>query len=206
MSVFGGSDRAQSATLSGRSHESDPLQSQHAHAHYLAFSSRSDSRLDTALVWAPNGFSIEELNSLSGLKQLRPHDAISDLRPCRVGLEGFGRVEDIAPEVVGPSRTWRSFTPFAPTRHKQANESLADFLTAEVARELRYRRIQAPAKVEMVKGDWLSFRRHRPSGRDTLSTARRAYGLRLDFAEPISGPIVIGGLSHFGLGLFVPEQ
>ena len=35
--------------------------------------------------------------------------------------------------------------------------------------------------------------------------SRASAFLRVEFAEPVSGPLALGHLSHFGLGLFVPE-
>ena len=32
-----------------------------------------------------------------------------------------------------------------------------------------------------------------------------AYNVRLEFEEPVSGPITLGYSSHYGLGMFVPD-
>jgi len=40
---------------------------------------------------------------------------------------------------------------------------------------------------------------------DTYRAERAAF-LRVTFDEPLAGPIALGHLSHFGLGLFVPER
>jgi CRISPR-associated protein Csb2 len=40
-----------------------------------------------------------------------------------------------------------------------------------------------------------------------LDTARRLAGaFRLTFRQPVRGPIALGYSSHFGLGLFLPED
>jgi hypothetical protein len=31
-------------------------------------------------------------------------------------------------------------------------------------------------------------------------------GVRLEFAEPVPGPLLLGQLSHFGHGIFTPEE
>ena len=43
--------------------------------------------------------------------------------------------------------------------------------------------------------------RSSPQGRASKPSAI----LRLRFSEPVSGPLALGHLSHFGLGLFMPE-
>ena len=40
---------------------------------------------------------------------------------------------------------------------------------------------------------------------ERLRDARPGVGLRLEFAEPVGGPMLLGQLSHFGFGVFVPE-
>jgi hypothetical protein len=41
---------------------------------------------------------------------------------------------------------------------------------------------------------------------DDVSRAERAAFLRIIFGEAVVGPVALGHLSHFGLGLFVPER
>lgn len=207
MSAFGRRSAGKSATLAGKDHASEPLRSQHQHAHYLAFNPDSGPLLRNVVVWAPGGFSDEELEALTRLsgREIRPGGPVSGFRGCRLGLEGFGDIDQVAPELARPSTTWTSFTPFAPTRHSRQKDPLR-FLLAEVTRELGFRGLPTPVEVSLARGDWLSYRRHRPSGRDTIGQARRAFGLSLTFAEPVSGPIVLGDLSHFGLGLFLPRD
>jgi CRISPR-associated protein Csb2 len=207
MSAFGRASGRRSATLAGKDQSSTPLGTQHAHAHYFAFAADSGPLLTTVVIWAPTGFSEEELVSLTRLsgREVRPGRAIVDFHGCRLALEGYGAIADLAPELAVPSREWISFTPFAPTRHTRSTDQDA-FLAAEVQRELEFRLLPPPIKVRRAPGDWLTYRRHRPSGRDTLGQARRAFGLVLEFAEPMPGPIALGDLSHFGLGLFVPKR
>jgi len=42
--------------------------------------------------------------------------------------------------------------------------------------------------------------------RQRRGDARRAVGVEVVFAEPVPGPLSLGALSHFGLGLFVPRE
>lgn len=224
MSRFGDLyDGAASPILAGKRPDGTRREDQHQHAHYLALSSNDDHAaglLDTLVVWAPGGFGQEEIRALEALSGslLKRGEYLSDFRPCRLGLEAIGAIADVAPELCkaenasggrAPSRTWESFTPFAPARHGRRNQDWWEWLLAEVNRELAYRRLPhaevEPLEAHRVPGltrGWLDFRRHRVKER--LRHARRATGVRLRFDEPQTGPISLGALSHFGLGLFLP--
>lgn len=205
MSRFGHqNDNRVSLTLAGKGADGEPLAG-HRHAHYLAIDTDGDRLLDTAIVWAPDGFERAELDAFATLSQLRGHGHIADFRECRLGLEAVGSINDVAPELVGPSRAWMSSTPFAPARHGRRNTPWDEHLASQIRTELGYRNLQDAEGIEVLRGDWLDYRRYRPS-KQRLQDARRASGLKLTFTEPISGPIVLGALSHFGLGVFQPTQ
>ena len=78
-----------------------------------------------------------------------------------------------------------------------------------IKKECTYRGLPEPISVEPFAGDrnWNAYRTHRQTGSSRgLRNARPAYGLRLEFSEPICGPVSLGALSHFGLGLFEPVR
>ena len=58
---------------------------------------------------------------------------------------------------------------------------------------------------------WLDFRTIRPRGKkdeDKKYGSRGdspAMGYRIEFADPVRGPIALGYGAHFGLGAFYPE-
>jgi CRISPR-associated protein Csb2 len=198
-----------SPTLSGKDGDGAPLRSQHRHAHYLAMDEDDDGLLDTLFLWVPgaDGLSDRELAALARVRRLTGYGHVKDFRACRLGLEAFGTVDQVAPRTWRGGRTWTSHTPFAPpsARHRKRNETWEDFATKELRRELRLRDL--PTDVEIVhlrRLPWLKYRRHRPTGKMTLADAPRASGFRLRFSEKVEGPISLGELSHFGLGLFVP--
>jgi CRISPR-associated protein Csb2 len=41
---------------------------------------------------------------------------------------------------------------------------------------------------------------------ENMSKSRPGLGLRLEFPEPVDGPLLLGQLSHFGYGIFVPDE
>jgi CRISPR-associated protein Csb2 len=127
-------------------------------------------------------------------------------------ISGIGAVEQVAPELVGPAQTWRAVTPFTPSRYPKKNrDEWHSFVVNEIQRELQLRDHGPAAEVEFLDGPWTAFVRHRPSAR--LRGDKRqgqahlpAEFLRLRFTQPFHGPLTLGWLSHFGLGLFIPES
>jgi CRISPR-associated protein Csb2 len=108
-----------------------------------------------------------------------------------------------------PSRHWFSSTPYLPVRHRK-RESFEEFILTDVARECQHRGMPAPESVEVLDAadralpaELVQFRRRR--NHEPLQRNRHAHYVRLRFEEPVSGPIFLGQLSHFGFGLFLPE-
>lgn len=194
-----------SATLSGKEPDGDP-RTGHRHAHYLGLDEDSDGLLDTLVLWAPEGLDDRELTAATRLRELWASGHVKDFRRCQLGLEAVGAVDEVAPMLAGPSRMWQSHTPFSPPRHAKRKQDWHAHIAQQVREELGRRRFDEPQEVEVLTGrPWLAFRRHRPPPKERLRHARRAVGVRLTFADEIAGPIVIGALSHFGLGVFVPQ-
>jgi CRISPR-associated protein Csb2 len=193
-----------SALLAGKDTAGTPLVG-HGHAHYLALDQDNDRLVDHLVIWVPAGLGPGELRAVDQL-HTRPLIAAAarDLRPVRMALEAVGRITEVASDLVGPSRRWVSHTPFAPPRHRKKRQTWEAFLDAEVRRELRLRGLPEPIAITHVPHDWLAFRRHRL--RERLEDARRASGLELLFNVPVPGPLALGALSHYGLGLFLPIE
>lgn len=195
---------AVSAVLSGKDGNGRPLRGKHDHAHYLPVADNS-GRLTAMVVWAPRGLDEEEVIAVGRCRRLRVGAGrnVRGLsgRELHLGVEATGRIEEVAPELVGPAATWVSATPYVMARHHKG--VTATQLRTDVEEELARRDICPPASVELLAGDWSSFRRHRLD--EGLSDRRRAFGLRLCFDTAVRGPLALGRLSHFGLGLFLPE-
>jgi CRISPR-associated protein Csb2 len=205
MSAFGRAhDRAASPLLAGKSADGSPLADGHRHAHYLSFAADGGRRVDTVVIWAPAGFTDDELEVMTRQYVLRTRPGLGSLGGQVLAPQVWGPVTDVAPEIVGPARVWRSATPMMPERHRTKREPFDQHLASEVRRQCTYRGLPAPVSVEMTGGSWLRFRRHRIS--EPLERARRAHGLRIRFADAVDGPIALGAMSHFGLGLFVPMR
>lgn len=197
MSLYG---TPPSVTLAGKDAQGTPLRG-HRHAHYLAIDEDDDRLVDHLVVWAPAGLGPQEIAALARLSELRGRGYLADFRPARLGLEAIGSIAVAAPTLVGPATRWTTQTPFVPPRHAKRRQSWEDHIAVQVGEELGRRGLPDPATVRLLSGAWLSFRRHRIDER--LADARRAAGVEVVFPEPVQGPIALGSLGHFGLGLFV---
>ena len=203
MSNFGRANNgAVSQVLSGKLPDGARLRGRHEHAHYLAFSSGGDNSrlLDSMVVWAPAGLDPDELAAIAVPHRLFAGPHVQGVNGRRLGVEAWGTIGDVAPELIGASTVWGTATPFAPTRYGRG--SFESLVIDNVTRELANRDLPAPCEVRIVTGDWIAFRRYRL--REVLDDARRAFGVEIEFDQPVEGPIVLGQLSHFGLGIFRP--
>ena len=209
LGAYGGAERRPAPpVLSGKAGDGGKGLDQHGHVHWLAFGERGDPLLSTVVAWAPDGFDEEILDAITSISALY-RSGISDVHHSRLGLEGWGSASEIIPELVGPARMWESYTPFAPSRHPR-RVGFEEHVVASVLAELSWRGLPAADVEVLPSGDdrssqWHRFRTHRPS-RERMSDTRRARGVRLRFGQPVAGPVALGALSHFGLGLFMPVR
>lgn len=190
----------------------------HTHAHWIPIGDRGESAgsVQYLLVYAPLGLEPKEIGAILGLRGLSGRRGGEDGYEVRgfpeqhLLFQAAGQVEDVAPELCARPRAlcWRSVTPYLPVRHRHPKrETVEEFLAADVAAELGNRGLPAPISLTIADptaGLAIRFRRYRMA-RERLRDARPGVGLRLQFAEPVGGPLLLGQLSHFGFGVFEPE-
>lgn len=194
-----------SALLEGKQDE-ERLVDNHRHAHWLCIPADNNRLIGTVVAYAEERFGPREVAALSAIRELTPSRQL-DLPSLAVAVEALGSPSEAAPEVVSEHGTtrWRSVTPFAPNLHRKRGQSPEGFLESAVARELAWRGLPAlEITPELIPGDWLAYRRHRVT--EKLRDARPARGLRVVLREPVPGPLTLGALTHFGLGLFAPDS
>jgi CRISPR-associated protein Csb2 len=190
----------------------------HRHAHWLPISEGigADACVHAVVVYAPAGMSADDVAALVRISKVtgrlghangHGYD-VPGLPKVNLLLQAAGTIEQAAPELCGPARRWQSLTPYLPVRHRK-REQLPDYLSNDVATELRYRHLPS-ATVSLVDPDarlpdrWaLGFRRYRLT--EHMGRSRPGLGLRLEFAEEVDRPTLLGQLSHFGYGIFQPE-
>lgn len=175
----------------------------HAHAHYLALPDAQGRRVDYVAVWAREGFGPGEVASLAGLWDLKANWL---REPLPIALTGLGHPHTMRfPQLLGPARRWRSVTPFGLPRHpKKRAGGVVEGPVDQIRRELARRGYPPPERIQLVRGSWLEYRRTRV--RVSRLEAKHVVGADIVFPERICGPLAIGALSHFGLGLFTPSK
>ncbi|MDE0234038.1 MAG: type I-U CRISPR-associated protein Csb2 [bacterium] len=198
-----------SETLSGKRPTGEPRLGKHEHAHYICLPDRSrtgaSAPIDSLVVWAPRQLDGGEFAALAQIERLRAGHAASGVPDVAVAVAGFGDVGEVAPEIVGPADVWVSCTPFAPGRHSSKRIPWSDHIAAEIERELvAYRDYPSPVSVKVLDDDVRRYRRYRLPPKERRADSRRAAMVEIQFDRLVDGPIALGSLSHYGLGLFLP--
>lgn len=191
----------------------------HQHAHWIPLPDHTGV-IRSVIVWAPAHFTSAEVARLADLTSRQPLNGRAYRNNGATGIRGFpetrlllqavGPIEQVAPELCGPARRWRSLTPYLPVRHRK-RRTIHDHLTADIHQELQYRNHHPDVTVyptdpsEQPSDHWShTFRRYRTQ--ENLRNARPGRAVHLESTHQINGPLTLGALSHFGFGLFTPEQ
>ncbi len=194
------------AVLTGKNDDDRPLQG-HRHAFFLPQANQR-GEIDHILVHARDGFDAPALHALRSLRVLYGLTS----HPVHTTMIALGRAEALEhpPLPLRAAPHWESITPFIPPRcPKEVRGQLVDTHEAQLRRlcslvlgvepiaihpftpeEARERRLHA-------------FRRERSRGGPVPGRAA-SLGFRLEFADPVRGPIALGYGAHFGLGQFTP--
>lgn len=203
----------------------DGAASGHQHAHWIpiAESDRRGAVVRSLVLWVPRKLypsevaAMIELRTMSGRRGRRAAGGayeVAGFPEVQMLFQAAGTIDQVAPELAGPALRWRSLTPYLPVRHRKA-ETLQDYLTGDIKAELTYRDqfkgVPAPVVTATatepdspLPDRWSrEFRRYRLNER--LNKSRPGLGLRLELPEEVRGPLLLGQLSHFGYGIFVPE-
>ncbi len=199
----------------------------HGHAFILPEANGRHGRLTHFTVYAETGFREEARRALHRLTKVWGHGD-HDVQTVLIGVgtpESFAGWDLDAGEcpLLVASTVWVSRTPFVPTRHPKATRRGEPKLDDrglqigspehDVRRLLRElgRDLPEPVRVERIAGThlggkavrWSAFRSRRNEG-EGRRVGGVAYGFRIEFPRPVSGPIAVGYGAHFGLGVFVP--
>lgn len=219
-----------SAIFTGCDEQGRPLEG-HAHAYILSESNQAlghgkGGEITHLTIYAPAGFGHREISTLEALREVRGDGIEADLVLLGMGQPGdFGGNDTGKGEsaLLAESRYWKSRTPFISTRHPKATRAGVPKLDStglqigspehELLRLIGLAGLPEPEAVKPVyftdlageRTSWSSFRRARNQG-----GGRRAgsvgYGFRIEFPEPVQGPVALGYGAHFGMGTFSGEQ
>lgn len=197
-----------SKLLAGKSDDETGKREGHDHPYYLPFDSRADGKIDRIDVWFPKGCTHEEYRSVSSVDALVNSHVLESPLP----LTFWGNV------LQSTTTAWRSTTPIVLDRFPRTRGGSAARTADAPVEQLRVmveRRYGVAADIEL----WAPGSHVRRSGGvgpriDAFRQRRRGkderlppvVGATLHFAQPVSGPVVLGRMAHFGLGQFEPLE
>ena len=205
--------------FTGRDTAGQPLTG-HRHAHIFCEPDSSGRLIKEVSIYAPNAFDYQArraLEKLRGIWGRGGHD-------IKAVLSYTGSLEDaqtLSP-IFGVCDEWISLTPFVPTRHPKTfrdgrpkvdddglqigspEHDLHRLLSCHGFPTPTFTKQVERYQIANTRISWLQFLQHRKHGGGRRSKTKFGTGFRIQFAEPIRGPVALGYGAHFGLGLFVP--
>ena len=192
----------------------------HQHVFVLPEDFDHDGLLDHVLIYAQEPFPEGVIAALERIRTLvTPDWWPGPKRRWRVSLEDLWRVPRVGeapapmPEdhLIGPARIFVSITPYLHPWH--AKHGGAKFGPVEqIRKELKLRGLPEPVAITPLAAAHVAgqpvpahkFRRLRYGKRQNIP-GRWGSFWRLEFAEPVYGPIALGANCHFGMGLFAAD-
>lgn len=222
MSKYGQNNNGEiSSTFSGKDGEGKPLKNlknckNHKHAFYLPTYETQNDEIDHLTIIALKEFNKSELDVLLKLNKLYSYN----MPVVNLVFQGCGNTNTFSDiPILKKSRMWISATPLILSRHVKyrgsgANKHIVDGIEEQIRREIQ-NRYCSNYKIKNIKIDnddlrmantntktlnFFRWRRHGSIGDG------RAYKVKIEFADAVQGPIMLGYASHFGLGMFIPEE
>ncbi len=200
--------------LTGKDDHGKPLHDHHDHAHTIPLDLDGDGHLDHLVIYAKMGLNHDAQQAIRTLRRTWTKGGVGDIQ---LALAGYGNIDflrnlppplDASIEKILGSSTgslvWESLTPFVPPRFLKPRGK--NSLLGQVNAELLSRNLPEVASLEripleLLKQSFRHFVRRRFHG-GSLPPVDSGFGLKLTFSEPISGPLLLGYASHYGLGMF----
>lgn len=207
--------RVRCPELTGRDEDGIPLRCGHQHAHVLPVDLDADGRLDHIIVHAPMGLGDAAQHAIRTMRRTWTKGGAGDLQVALAGRGDLNMLRSLPDPLdrqlellIGPqagASYWLSSTPFVAPRFLKSRG--ANTLIGQINAELASRSLPPVRNVEVTESSVRTFRHFiccRQHG-GTSPPADIGFSLRLEFSEPVSGPITLGYASHFGLGMFVAD-
>ncbi len=183
----------------------------HRHAHLIPLDQDGDGRLDHILIWAPMGLGALAQRAIRSLRQTWTKGGDDPLFVTLVGMGSRAEFASLGGTRIGAlsvAAEWVSQAPFVPPRYvKPRRHRVEDQIRAEILA----RGLPGPTEIEISdpRTAWAAgFHRFVRARRepDRQPAMRAFFHARIRFSEPVCGPLALGYASHFGLGLFIPNE
>jgi CRISPR-associated protein Csb2 len=209
---LGNGFRVDCPELTGKDRYNHPLHDRHQHAHTIPVDLDGDGHLDHILIYAAMGLRDMAQRAIRTLRRTWTKGGAGDLQVAVVGSGDLGMLRRLPPSlqprleaILGPpggATVWESVTPLVLPRFLKSKGK--DTLEGQVQAELTSRGLPAAEQVEVDPERTIDLRHFvlRRFHGGTPPKQDVGYGLRLRFAEPVRGPLLLGYASHYGLGLF----
>lgn len=187
----------------------------------------ASTTVDHVAVYLPTGLVADDLAALIGVTRLVPAErsgteAGGDPFPVTFARSvigdsvtaGFAATGPIARTtmvdvLVGEAQTWRSLTPVTTRRHRKSRQTPTMFAEEVLRRHLRHTGREAGSDVSVTIDQvgiphWRTSRTPAGDRRARTGGVQASFHATIRFDTPIRGPLILGALSHFGLGIFLP--
>ena len=214
MSIYGKKhNHGVSKMFTGKDSNGIPLKG-HNHAFFIPIHELQNQKLDHLVIFTTGQFNDDELNVLFELKRLYKYNV------CDIELvyEDSGMLDDFSNmNMFRKNNVWYSVTPYIPTRHtkykgKGKHKRLVDTPKDQIKWQLEkdYSITSNVKSIKLFESNYIpntnlrpiDFHKYRSHGSIGYNDV---YTVRLEFNEPVQGPITLGYGSHYGMGLFLPE-
>jgi CRISPR-associated protein Csb2 len=178
-------------------------ENRHQHAFWLPEDTDGDGRIDHVLVHIPAGVDGSSRRAIESLRRLWNRDG----QEWQVLLETASNIDAVSGSstLIEHGNTWTSVTPYLHPWHVKKNFTIED----QLRRECRERGLPEIERLThfptvRIRGRELHpihFHRFRAKRGLTQPDTHGSFW-RIEFVEPVQGPLALGFACHFGLGMF----
>lgn len=197
--------------LTGKDEHNRPRRD-HDHTHTIPLDLDADGHLDHLLIYARMGLRAHAQRAVRSVREMWTKGGAGNLQIAVVGQGELSVLRQLrhpfnnqVERVLGPAegaRVWENLTPFVLPRFLKRSDK--NSLLGQINAELISHRLPAAETATIdprLTQELRHYVRRRIHG-GTPPNRDEGYGIRLEFAEPVVGPILLGYASHYGLGLF----
>lgn len=206
--------------LSGKTVGGQPLRGAHEHAFYILWPDEDTESPARLIVWRrPKQFQEDEVEAMM-MAASRPIPWTAEADGWTAQLVPLPSITSLPKQFEAKARVWESVTPFVRPHNRHFRRANGKLRAEEEPETICGRLIEKvwgirPERVEKMREDtpWVKLhepvqmRQARKRGDNRTPHVGPGHYLKVTFAEPFQGPLIVGDSAHFGLGVFrgIPE-